>query len=597
MPFRRYWIILLLCLTCQVYPTSAKPLTEPEEVFDEEANHSAPSDDLPQRLERGLPKNELIKWLFNCLFTTPQTPQKQATAASYLPHQGMYVGRIWLYKQGAWHAKPLGNKQLVQMLLPTTRDRVILDQLSFVPGDIIVPQQLTASQERLNVLAYIKAAEITIKKREDSKNTVDVHIATQDRLPISLGLESKKPSLLVTHNNLFGWGHFLENRILYGQELGYSVLYRAPDIKNSGVTGELQYLTAQKKGIKRASVFRNFTQQNDHAGKVEISKVRRLKKRILEGNTTPQSTSFAFYHQRIWWGTALNVWSVEDSRHGRFFLTGKVARKRFIERPAVAKSTNRYFHSYVFGAGSLGFSHKKHHKDQRVYGVGDTEKIPCGSKVNIIGGYEFGEFVDRPYLRLDVTQGGKVQQLGYLYGTVNMGGFWHEKHVEQGIVKLQLGYFTPLLGVGNQWIRQFISLSYLAGHNMFTGELISTNASKVPKSFKDPFPGGTRRLHLGLETVWFASTRVAGCQMAALGFVDAVRLQDAQGQVHQRSFCKALGIGVRCAHPRFSFGILRVKVGYAPITQNMIFAISTVIASPPDDLEIGEPEIIPFQEY
>lgn len=593
MLLRRYWIILLLCLTCQVHSISAKPLTEPEEMLNDKANNALLSEDLPQQLRRKLPKNRFTQWLLNILFSVPQTSQKQLTIASYLPYQGMPIGRIKLDKQGAWKAKSPGNTQLFHIFLPTTRDGVILDQLSFASGEIIVSNQLIASQERLNQCTYIKEAKITIQAQEGSKDTVDVCIATQDRFPISLGLDSKKSSLLATHDNLFGWGHILENRVFYNHGLGYNVIYRAPNIKNSGVTGALQYLTARRKGIKRARVFRKFTRQTGFAGKVEISKTRRLKKRILDGNTSPQLASFTFCHQHIWLGTAFNI----RPGDGRLFLTGKVAHQQFVQRPEVAKSTNRYFHNYVFGAGSLGFSDKKQYADQLVYGVGNVEEIPYGSKVNLIGGYQIGEFINRPYLRLDLAQGGKSQQLGHLYGAVKVSGFWHEKSLEQGILQLQLSYFTPLLSVGSQWIRQFLRLDYLTGYRMFTGELISTNTSKVSKIFRDPFPGGTQRLCLGLETVLFTPRRVAGCQIAALGFVDAVRLQDAQGKVLHSGFCKALGIGLRCAHPRFSFGILQVKIGYAPITKNMIFTISTVIGSPPDDLAISESRMIPFQAY
>lgn len=596
MPLRKYWIILLLYFIGQVSVTLAKPLTKPKKVPDDKANNALLSEDLAQQLERKLLKNKFTQWLLNLLFV-PLTPQKQPTIASYLPYQGMQIGRIQLDKQGALHAKAFENRHLVNIILPTTRDGVIWDLLSFASGGIIIPQQLIASQERLNKCAHIKEAEITVQEREDSRDAVDVHIATQDQFPISLGLDIDKPSLLVTHNNLFGWGHLLENRLLYDQGPGYSVTYRVSDIKKTGITSALQYLTAPQKGIKKFSIDRHFTNQPDYAGRVEISKTRRIKQRILDGDTNPQLTSFSWHEQRIWLGTAFNIWPTEDSHHERLFLTGKVAHKQFIERPDVSKSTNRYFHNYVFGVGSLGLTNKKYDEDQRVYGVGNTEKIPYGSKVNLIGGYQLGEFVNRPYLRLDMAQGGSVQQLGHLYGAVKVGGFWHKKSVEQGIVQLQLSYFTPLLGVGGQGMRQFIRLEYLAGHNMFTGELISTNPHKVSKTFKDPFPGGIQRLYLGLETVLFTPIRVAGCQVAALGFVDAVRLQDAQGRVQQRSFCKALGVGFRCAHPRFSFGTLQVKIGYAPITQNMTFSISTVIASPLDDLDISEPEMIPFQEY
>lgn len=273
-----------------------------------------------------------------------------------------------------------------------------------------------------------------------------------------------------------------------------------------------------------------------------------------------------------------------------------MARQHFIQRPGVTKNTNRYFHHYVFGAGSLGFSNKKNYEDQLVYGVGSVEHIPYGNKVNIIGGYQFGEFINRPYLHLDIAQGGRIQQLGHLYGAVHIGGFWHERVVEQGILQFQLGYFTPLLSIGHQQIRQFIRLNYLAGHNMFTRELISTNINKASTRFRDPFQGGTQRLHLGLETVLLTPMHFAGCRLAALGLADAVWLQDAQGKVQQSSFCKALGMGFRCAHPRFSFGTLQVKVGYSPLTQNMNFTIN-VIAGSSNGLDMDEPGVIPFREY
>jgi hypothetical protein len=595
---RKSWIVLLLYFTFQVTSLSAKQrLTAHEEVCNDTANNALLStEDLVQLFGKKLPKSKFTQWLLNLLVTHPQALQDKLTIASYLPYDGHTIGLIQLDKQGALRADTVAWKHLASMILPTTKDWVILAQLSFVPGDIIVPQKLMASQERLNKLLHIKKVTFTVKEREDSSHTVDVYITIKDRFPITPGLDADKPGVSITHNNLFGWGHLLQNKFLYDQGLGYSITYSVPNTKRSGGIGRLQYLHTQKKSIKKLLIRKTFTDQTNYAGKIEATKTRKVEWRILDGNASPQTTTFSFYYQCVWLGTAFNIYPSDDRHEGRLFLTGKLTHQHYFQRPEVTKSANRYFHHRVFGAGSLGFANKRHYKDQLVYGVGSVEIIPYGRKVNITGGYQFGEFVNRPYLRLDIAQGRRTRQLGHLYSAASIGGYWYKKAVEQGILQLQLGYFTPLLGMGNQWIRQFIRLNYLAGYNMFTGELISTNINKVSASFRDPFVGGTQRFHLGFETVLLMPMHFAGCQVAALGFVDAVRLQDAQGKVQQNSFCKALGIGFRCAHPRFSFGTLQAKVGYSPLTQNMNFTIN-MTASPSDDLDIGEPGVILFQEY
>ena len=592
MALRVYWIILLCCLTCQVNLASAKEPTRHKEVPNDNTSNSLLSEDLVQQLIRRLPRNKPTQWLLNFLFP-PQALKKKPIITAYLPYEGKSIRCIQLDKHRASRTNAANWGQLAKIICPTTKDRVILSQLGCLSGDRLVSQQLLASQDRLNKLPYIKEAKITVQDRGDNRDTIDVHITTQDRWPISLGVNLAKPSLSITHNNLFGWGHVWQHHFSYSQGPEYNTTYT----QQSGVTGELQYLATQKKGITRIGIFRDFTNQIDYAGRVAASKTKKVESRILDGNADPQETSYSFYHQCFWLGTAFKSSMIDEHYKGRLFLTGKVVHQHFDQRPAVSKSTNRYFHNHVLGVGSVGFSNKQAYEDRLVYGVGNVENIPCGSKVNLIGGYQFGEFVNRPYLRLDMAQGGRLQQLGHLYSAVHVSGFWGGRAVEQGIIQLQLNYFTPLLGIGNQWIRQFIRLDYLAGYNMFSGELISTNIKEVSKKFEDPFLGGTRRLCLGLETAFFTSTRLAGCQVATLGFVDVVRLQDARGKVQQSSFCKALGIGLRCAHPRFSFGTLQVKLGYAPIAQNMIFAINLGTTDSLDDLGIGEPEIMPFQKY
>ncbi|MCU0317922.1 MAG: hypothetical protein MUC61_01085 [Amoebophilaceae bacterium] len=597
MALRAYWIVLLLlcCLACQLNLASAKEPSRCQEVPHDNHSNSPLSEDLVQQLTRRLPNNKLAQWLLDRLFTHPQAPKKKSTTATYFPYEGKNMGCIRLNKHGAACTNTASWGQLAKIICPTTKDSVILRQLGCSPGDSLFSQQLLASQDRLNELTYIAEAKITVQEQEGNGDTVDVHITTRDRWPITinLGFDSEKPAFCITHNNLFGWGHTWQHRFLYNQGLEYNSTY----IQQSGVTSELQYLATQKKSIKKISIFRDFTDQVDHAGGISASRIRQVERRIIDGSPAPQETSYSFYHQCLWLGTTFKHYGIDGHHEGHFFVTGKVVHQHFDQRPVVTKSTNRYFHHHVLGIGSLGFVNKQVGEDRLVDGAGNAENISYGSKVNLIGGYQFGEFINRPYLYLNIAHSRHLRQLGHFYGAMHVSGFWGERTVEQGILQLQLHYFTPLLGMGSQLIRQFIRLDYVAGYNMFTGELISTNIKKVAKKFKDPFLGGTRRLCIGLETVLFTPTRLAGCQVATLGFVDMARLEDARGKVQQNSFCKALGIGWRCTHPRFSLGTLQVKLGYAPITQNMLFAINLGTADSLDDLDIGEPEIMLFQEY
>ncbi len=592
MLLRKYWIalLLLLDLACPISWAAAENPTKHQEALGHNLNTSWLAKDLEQQLRSFLQHDFLVQKLLDSVFIRPQLT---VTSTPFLPYKGKNITSITLHKQGVFSSQDTWWQSVLHKITPITKDWVIWEQLHLAVGDKLVPQQLIQSEMDLNKLPFIEKAKIEVQERKDSNDAVDIHVTTQDQLPISWALDLMALRASLGYNNLLGWGHSLQGQLLYKQ--GQGITYRAPNIGRSGITGELQYSYTPRKTNRFFRAFRKFDDQASYAGEIVLGHTRRDKRRLLDGHTYPQLSTWSFYHWDSWLGKTFG--SSNKEGQGQFVVTGKVSQQRFIQRPQVAPNFNRYFHHYVFGVGSLGFTNKRYYEDQLVHGLGDTEYIPYGSKVNLIGGYQLGEFVDRPYLRLDLAQGGRVPALGHWYGAMHIGGFWHAKTVEQGIVKLHLNHSTPLLRLGNQWMRQFINLSYLGGFKLLTGDCISTNTNRVSPTFGDPFLGGTQRLQLGLETVVFTPIRLAGCRVATLGFVEAVRLQDSQGRVRQHSFCKALGVGFRCAHPRWRLGTLQVKGSYYPLVQGIGFELGNVGIGPFDDLNINVPGIIPFQEY
>ncbi len=521
-------------------------------------------------------------------------PYGGAAATPFVLHEGKVIGNIYLHKRPVFGVTEVRWQRLLNKVMPVTQDWVIHDQLHFAVGDRVVGQQLLRSEQRLAQLPFIGEAQIEVEECLQDDGAVDVRVTTQDQLPLAFTLDALEGELAVAYNNLLGWGHMLQNRFFFFQPgLGYGFTYRAPDIRRSGITGELAYLNRPRKKHYGGRVFSPFDDEDGYAGELALGYTDREKRFLLDGDSVARPTRWALYAWDGWLGRAFRP----ALGAGQVVVTGWLMQKHFAQRPVVAQGVNRCFHNYLLGGGGLGFVSKGVYEDEMVYGVGLTEYIPYGSKVNLMGGYELGQFVHRPYLRLDLAWGRAMAAAGHWYGAMNVGGFWHESRVEQGIVKLQLSYFTPLLGVGQQWIRQFVDLHYLAGFNMFTGEQISTNTARVSSSFADPFPRGTRRLRLCLETVVFTPWRWAGAPLAALGFVELVRLQDALDRVHQGGFCKALGLGLKVGSVHDSFGTLQLRVAYHPLVQQVGFGISNAEVGSFDDLEIGRPGLIPFRQY
>ncbi|MEM7055502.1 MAG: hypothetical protein AAF392_01280 [Bacteroidota bacterium] len=569
------------------------------ESFERIGNSSILTTDIYVQLNSRLLYNQLIKWLRDLIFLPDTTSPYQASSDLWELYKGRVIGSIQLQRQGVskldmggmtasrWWS-PLGR-----LLSTTTRDWVIRDYSSFRVGDRLDDKQLKSSQNRLNNLPYLREAEIGIAPNKGSSDTVDLLVTTQDAFPIKLDLASS--TLMISHQNVGGWGHAFINRFSYDKGLGYGFTYRAPNIQGSYVTGELQYLNTQKEYVRRLGIYRDFTQLIDHAGAAEVSYKGLQAQRLLDGDTAPTTIPYKFRYQNLWLGKAFQGSLVEDSNQAHVFLTAKVANQSFTVRPEVSANLNKDFHGHTFVIGSWGFARKGLYAERFVHDVGRAEVIPCGAKVNLIGGYQLGEFFSRPYLRLDAVQAGLAPYRGYLYTSVKLGGFLHNQAIEQGIVSLATSYFTPLLQMSSCTFRQFIDLSYLAGLNMFTGELISTHTKQVSRERVDPFPAGTRRLKLHLETVLWPPRRLAGCQVAVLGFVDVVRLQDASHTILQSTFCEGLGMGFRLGHERFAFGTLQVKVGYCPILQTTELSVNKAIGFQLNNLDIREPDTIPFR--
>jgi hypothetical protein len=588
-------LCLIFCLTVFYFPGNAVSISK-RPIY--QISHSnLLIEDIYVQLSRHWSDRRATKALLDIIFIPNIISPSKSSEVRWHAYQNKLIDHIDLQQRGVFDSLNTDTsikrpwKKFAGFLFPPTKSWVIRPRLSFRSGDLLDEKQLKSDLEDLKKLPYIKQAQLYVSTQNNSK--VDILLTTQDRLPIKLGINAQKKQLELRHSNVAGWGHTWSHYFSYDQRLGYGFTYQAPIHIAYNLISELNYLHTRKIRLKRLAISRNLKQNSPYLGLGEISYQGRLEHKFLDGQATAVATEYQFYYQNLWLGKAWPAQNIDLT--GKFYTVARIENQNFKDRPSVGPLYNRFFHNYVFILGSWGFAQQQKQDEAFVYDVGKKENIPTGFKYNFIGGYQVGEFWNRPYAGLNLAQAQFIPAFGYITSSINLGGFLRHSNIEQKIIKLSASYFTPLLPSKQGIVRHFIKINYLAGFNMFTAERLSTRTKRVVKAWTDPFPPGTQRLNLHLETVCWPRRLIAGCQIAILGFADIVILYDAQFISHQSTFCEAIGMGLRVGHERFSFGTIQANLSYKPTLRKIDFNIGMPINLSNKDLIIREPSTIEYR--
>ena len=189
----KYAILLLIWLPLQGVTSLASD--NEGKLFERIWNSSLLKEDIYVQLSRGLSQNQLTKRLLDLTFLPATAFPHQASSASWRLYQGRVIGSIQLQRQGVFELGMGGTvagrrwNPLGRLFFPTTRSQVIRDYLSFRVGNRLDDTPLKSSQKRLQRLLYFEKAQISVEPSEDSSDTVDVLVTTQDALPVKLDLD------------------------------------------------------------------------------------------------------------------------------------------------------------------------------------------------------------------------------------------------------------------------------------------------------------------------------------------------------------------------------------------------------------------------
>lgn len=545
-----------------------------------------------RRLQDKWYKRRWTKELFDLLFSLPpediriDTTNFVKSENPFLLYEGKTIGEISLIKLEALGTRmdnpEVRPKSFVQKAANTvnfnTRDRVILNNLLFKTGDKVKALTLADNERILRELPYIKDARIYLIPNILNPNVVDVEIITKDVLALSFDIEARdfdSGLLRVDHKNIFGSGHEIDSRFALDnssdQQFSYEVSYRIPNIKKSFISFEATHSNTVNSDINKVAIQRDFVSpQIKYAGGIEISHQRLRTQEIsnIESDEVYdyQLVNRKFDYQDFWVARAfpLNLKDPVLNERTRLIFSGRLSNIDFILRPEVNAFLNHRFHDRTLSVLSVGVSQRRYFKDQLILGYGRTEDVPYGMLIELLGGYEWGEFYNRYFMGGNISRGGYIGNMGYFYSRLSLESFLYQKRFEQGQFKTDFGFFSPLIDLNRWKFRQFLKINYTYGIGRFEQEYIDIRDQNGIRGLTSNTLRGTQRLLLNIETVSFTPIELLNFRMAIFGFYDMGFVNNGERNIFREKSQQGMGIGFRIRNDNLTFKAIEIRLAYYP---------------------------------
>jgi len=471
-------------------------------------------------------------------------------------------GPGWLVGAARLTASPV--EAMLNDLYTGTREGVIGGYLLFGAGDLLDPFALADSERLLREAAFSNDARIAVIPADAETSQVDVVVLVRDRWPYGADFKVHDTDWFDTsvfHRNILGLGLDFEAKIRYRDDRtpnpGVALQLRAPNLGGSFVDALVQVQDAWDRDERRVSAVREFRYPGVHVvGGGDAADV------IDRTLTEELGVELRWRESKLWLGHA---WVMSHDRLGgrprlRLVPAASVADLRYRGRPDSPAGEPTRFPDVTQVLGAVTLIGWESYRTRLVRGFGETEDIPAGLWMSIVGGWEHSEVVDRPYHGVSVLVPSFSAQGSYLMGRLAYGGYRHGGRLEDGLVQVQLGGFSAL----KTWLdlpwRHSFALGYTRGlHRRFSGGL-GLDLEESVRGFAAPDARGDERLRGGVETLAFLPPSILGFKFAGFAFADAGLLGPGDEPLFAEPLYVSLGGGVRIKNPGLVFPTLQIRL-------------------------------------
>ncbi|MDF9795290.1 hypothetical protein OKW21_000553 [Catalinimonas alkaloidigena] len=598
-------------------------------------HESAPEKEFYENLTKKNDSSQLREKIIDLLIDAEDKADSSASApqeTSYSPEldlDGKIVGEITI--QGieifgpsvtdTTSDKTSTISRFINKLHMYTRENVIRNRLILEKGDYLSAARLLDNERLIRSLPYIRDARFSVSSVRG--DTVDLLLITQDLVAYTVsaspnGLDGGDFSL--NNLNILGYGHQLNNKVIIdrdkSQKVGYEGEYYIPNIRGTLIEGLAAYENTVFRQRYNVSAERSFlTPGINFAGGISLDYSRELAYAPWINNYDILHTYeheedvprhlYKRFKQDYWIGRSFSPGFITaaDPR-ARLVVAMRYQHKQFFDRPEVSINTNRAFHNRHLLLMSLGYSRNNFTRERLVYGYGRTEDIPLGKVTELIFGPEKGEFYNRFFTGIRLARGNYIRPLGYISGGLRLGGYWHSRELEDGLLQLAARTFSYPIQWKRTTYRLFFNADYALGISQngkedFRENMISLNDRQGIRGMRSYRMHGNKRLVLSLETVAYLPFEFYSFRMATFFFADAGLIANHDEKLLNSPLYQGYGLGLRIRNERLAYKTFQLRFACYPVAPLGESQFKVTIAGLPIprlmDFSVRKPQAFEFE--
>jgi hypothetical protein len=528
----------------------------------------------PKRINREL--YSLLQKFYN---PKPKNKKIPVTNVNLTAYDGLIIRKIQLKTLNVFsgsiedtsYVPSTWTEKAITAIHFNTRDKIIRKNLLFQKDDRLDVFLVAENERLIRELPYIRDARFLINPIPGSPDSIDVILLLKDLIPLGLSAELARPdagNASIGYYNIFGYGHQFETTTYWDGRhtpfLGYRLSYGIPNIQGSYISSDLEYTHRWNTDMSRIRIERNFrTVGIKYAGAVELTNAD-LHRDLILIDTTISNITWKYTNYDVWAGRLFSIrkGNTAGSRKG-LFLSGRVFYNYNREAPQTEEHHFYAFQDKTMLLFSTGYTYRGFRKDNMIYSFDRIEDVPYGYMFQITSGYEWGQYVARPYLAANVSFG-KYMPRHYLYGQFGYGTFFDNHSLEQGTIELQLKGFSNLKSWRRFQNRNFFTFTYLNGINRFKDEFTELeNNGGIPGLYSKSLRGNEKFV-LNLESVLFSPYRLLGFRFAFFASVDLGFIKTENLRFFESTPYSGLGLGVRIRNEQLVFDTFEIKFSIYP---------------------------------
>lgn len=556
-------------------------------------------------------KNLVTKTLFDFLVVTNEPVNNvQFTGTSdinFLIHTGKKIRRIEMKRlepfgtniEAPLYYDPNKPGRILNKTHINTSEYIVRKNLLFSEGDTVSALVLSDNERFLRQLSFINDARIVVVPV--NQDEVDVVVITKDIY--SLGADYKYRSInngsfLLFEKNLLGMGHGLVLEIPYSlkseKSFGLGLEYNMNNINKTFIDLNLNFYNTQLEKHYGISLTRKLVSATTkYAGGISISHMSTITD-LTKSLLTPEPVK---YNLQDYW--LMRSFLIDKASVKRIIIGGRYKNNNVFDRPFIESYTYYNLQKYRIFLGSAAFSIQKYYKTNMIYNYGRTEDIPYGGLIRFTTGREINEFKKRTYLGLDLSLGESSRNLGYFYSSIGISSFLNSGKSEQGVLSLNMKYFSNLIMVRDYMIRNFLNVNYTRGFERYMDESITYQREGGFSGFRNDTVNGAQRITISLESVLFSPAYYYGFRFAFFVFADASFLEGTRRVIKDGSVLTGLGVGLRIHNNNLVVNTFQIRLGFFPNlpaysrVSNVLFSGEQLLH--PNTFDSGPPSIIQYR--